>query len=112
MDFEGFLWIEDVVKMCQESLKTETLVFCKRQDEQAFAELNGANVKFVEDAIRILAHALNKDQRIKDYKIVVLHAESLHSHSACAVITKGKKDSIFSHHTSYGEMRDIALSIA
>ena len=109
MDFEGFLWIEDAVKMCQESLKTETLVFCKRQDEQAFAELNGANVKFVEDAIRILAHALNKDQRIKDYKVICLHLESLHSHSACAVITKGKKDSVFSHHVPLEVLKDMAM---
>ena len=108
MDFEGFLWIEDVVKMCQESLKTETLVFCKRQDEQAFAELNGANVKFVEDAIRILAHALNEDQRIKDYKVICSHLESLHDHNACAVITKGKKDSVFSHHVPLEVFKDMA----
>lgn len=112
MEFDGFLWIEDVIKMCQDSLKTETLVFCKRQDEQAFAELNGANVKFVEDAIRILAHELNNRPEVTDYKIIVLHAESLHSHSATAVTTKGIKNSTFSHHTTYGELRDIALSIA
>ena len=95
--------------MCQDSLKTETLVFCKRQDEQAFAELNGANVKFVEDAIRILAHTLNEDQRIKDYKVICLHAESLHSHNVCAVITKGKKDSILSHHVPLEILKDMAI---
>ena len=108
VDFDEFLWIEDLIEMCQESLKTETLVFCKRQDEQAFAELNGANVKFVEDAIRILAHALNEDQRIKDYKVICSHLESLHDHNACAVITKGKKDSVFSHHVPLEVFKDMA----
>lgn len=93
--------------MCQESLKTETLVFCKRQDEQAFAELNGANVKFVEDAVRILYHTLNENRIINDFKVVVLHAESLHSHNAVAVITKGKKDSIFSHHVPLEVLKDM-----
>ena len=88
---DELIWIEDLHDMCQNALKTETLVFCKRVDEQAFAELNGANVKFVEDATRIMFDVLNKDVRIKDFKIVTSHNESLHSFNAIAVITKGVK---------------------
>jgi len=102
------IWIEDVINMCRESLTTETLVFCKRPDEQAFAEKNGAQTKFVEDAIRYLKHSFDGHKDIVDYKIICLHAESLHSHDALAVTTKGIKNSIFNHHITFGELNDIA----
>lgn len=105
----NLLWIEDVVNMCREALTTETLVFCKRQDEQAFAEKNGAQPKFVEDAIRLLGHRLNECPLIADYKIICSHQESLHSHDAVAVMTKGKKDSCFNHHVSLGEWQSMMV---
>lgn len=82
-------WIEDLHQLCQNALKTETVVFCKREDEQAFAELNAANTKFVEDAVRLLYEQLDKESKILDFKIVASHNESLHSHDAIAVIVKG-----------------------
>jgi GTP cyclohydrolase I len=103
MEFTSDLWIEDVIDYCRKALTTETLVFCKRQDEQAFAEKNGAQPKFVEDAIRFLKHELDQHQNIVDYKIICSHQESLHSHNAVAVTTKGIKNSIFNHHVSLGE---------
>jgi GTP cyclohydrolase I len=109
LDFDGMIWIEDVIKMCQEALTTETLVFCKRQDEQAFAEKNGAQTKFVEDAVRILYNRLNTSEKVKDFKVICCHRESLHSHDAIAVITKGIKPSIFKHHVTLGEFKDMAM---
>lgn len=102
------IWIEDIIDMCRKSLTTETLVFCKRPDEQAFAEKNGAQTKFVEDAIRYLKHEFDQTPEILDYKIICLHAESLHSHDAIAVTTKGLHNSIFNHHVTFGELNDIA----
>jgi GTP cyclohydrolase I len=61
----------------------------KREDEQAFAELNGAYPKFVEDAARLLFAQLNADSRIQDFQVTCAHLESLHSHDAIAVIHKG-----------------------
>jgi GTP cyclohydrolase IB len=87
--YEDMLWIEDLHEMCLEALRTETQVMVKREDEQAFAELNGANLKFVEDSVRLLHEQLNKDGRIKDFKIVASHQESLHSHDAVGCIVKG-----------------------
>lgn len=107
--FEDLIWIEDVVDMCRKSLITETLVFCKREDEQQFAILNGAQPKFVEDAIRYLADELNTHQEITDYKIIVSHNESLHNHGAIAVITKGVKDSIFNHHVTREEWVSLSM---
>lgn len=109
LEFNDIVWIEDVINYCREALTTETLVFCKRQDEQAFAEANGAQPKFVEDAVRLLAKEFNKDEKITDYKILCSHQESLHSHNAVAVITKGKENSIFNHHVTLGEWHSMIV---
>lgn len=109
IEFDELVWIEDVIDMCNNALTTETLVFCKRQDEQAFAEKNGAQPKFVEDAIRYLADELNNNKLVKDYKVICSHQESLHSHDAVAVITKGVKNSIFNHHVTLGEWQSMMV---
>lgn len=83
------LFIEDMQAICEAALQTETQVMVKREDEQAFAEMNGAHVKFVEDAARLVYEQLNSDSRIKDFQVVLNHLESLHSHDAVAVICKG-----------------------
>ena len=83
------IWIEDIHALCVRALRTETQVMVKREDEQAFAELNGAHLKFVEDAARLLYAELAKDQRIADFQVACSHQESLHSHDAVSVICKG-----------------------
>lgn len=83
--------LEEIQQMCLAALKTETQVMVKREDEQAFAELNGAYVKFVEDAARLLYEQFDADRRIRDFQIACAHLESLHSHDAVAVINKGRE---------------------
>ena len=83
------IWIEDVHAHCLHALPTETQVMVKREDEQAFAELNGAHLKFVEDAARLLYREFDADKRIADFRIACSHLESLHSHDAVSVICKG-----------------------
>ncbi len=83
------IWIEDVHALCLGALLTETQVMVKREDEQAFAELNGAHLKFVEDAARLLYRAFDADKRVSDFRIACSHLESLHSHDAVSVICKG-----------------------
>ncbi|MBV6637292.1 MAG: GTP cyclohydrolase I FolE2 [Mameliella sp.] len=83
------LWFEDVVDMCRRAVPTETQVMVKREDEQAFAELNAANPIFVEDAARLFAEQLQADARVGDYRVVASHQESLHSHDAVSVLTEG-----------------------
>lgn len=83
------LAIEDLQKHCARGLMTETQVMVKRGDEQAFAELNGAQTKFVEDAARLVFAELDGDARIEDFQVAFAHLESLHSHDAVAVINKG-----------------------
>lgn len=83
------LFVEDLVKLCRDALMTETQVMVKREDEQAFAEMNAAYQKFVEDAARLLYEELDEDERIVDFVIRCVHMESLHSHDAVSRICKG-----------------------
>ena len=83
------LWFEDLIDLARAAVPTETQVMVKREDEQAFAELNAANPIFVEDAARSFAAQLLAEPRIGDFRIVASHQESLHSHDAVSVLTEG-----------------------
>ncbi|MEM7596679.1 MAG: GTP cyclohydrolase FolE2 [Pseudomonadota bacterium] len=83
------LWFEDLIEMARVAVPTETQVMVKREDEQAFAELNAANPIFVEDAARLFCEQLQKDPRIGDFRVIASHQESLHSHDAISVVTEG-----------------------
>ncbi len=84
------LWFEDLIDMARAAVPTETQVMVKREDEQAFAELNAANPIFVEDAVRLFGEQLLDDPRIGDFRVAASHQESLHSHDAISVLTHGK----------------------
>jgi len=86
------VYIEDIVEMARKQVPTEVVVICKRRDEQAFAELNGSNLVFTEDAIRLFYQGLDQmfnDGKVLDFSIVTDHIESLHNWSATAVLRKG-----------------------
>ncbi len=83
------LSIEDLQVLCLKALQTETQVMVKREDEQAFAELNAESQKFVEDAVRLIYEVFDGDTRVFDFQVACAHLESLHSHDAIAVINKG-----------------------
>ena len=89
---DNIVWIEDLVDLARENIPTEVQIVVKRRDEQAFAELNGANLLFSEDAVRIMHDALDgwvTDKKINDFSIVASHEESLHPWNAIAVSTGG-----------------------
>jgi len=98
------IWIEDVHALCLKALQTETQVMVKREDEQAFAELNGAHLKFVEDAARLLYLAFDPEKRITDFRIACSHLESLHSHDAVSVICKGVKGGFTADFMDFGSL--------
>ena len=83
------LWFEDLIEHARAAVPTETQVMVKREDEQAFAELNAANPIFVEDAARLFTEQLQRDDRISDFRVIASHQESLHSHDAVSVLTEG-----------------------
>lgn len=83
------LWFEDLIGIARAAVPTETQVMVKREDEQAFAELNAANPIFVEDAVRAFAAGLLAEPRLGDFRVMASHQESLHSHDAVAILTEG-----------------------
>jgi GTP cyclohydrolase IB len=85
----GILWFEDLIEMARAAVPTETQVMVKREDEQAFAELNASNPIFVEDAARLFCERLLADPRIGDFRVLASHQESLHSHDAVSLLTEG-----------------------
>src|SRR5210317_429975 len=89
--FEMFPIVE-LIDEIESSLKTPVQATVKREDEKAFAELNGSNLMFCEDAGRRIQTALNADERILDFWARCTHYESLHPHNAVSVITEGIKD--------------------
>jgi GTP cyclohydrolase I len=86
--FEMFPIVE-LIDEIENSLKTPVQATVKREDEQAFARLNGQNLMFCEDAGRRIQTALNNDERILDFWARCTHYESLHPHNAVSVVTKG-----------------------
>ena len=98
------LFVEDMKDLCLASLHTETQVMVKREDEQAFAELNGAYSKFVEDAARLVYEQFDHDARVRDFVIACSHLESLHSHDAVSVINKGMPSGLSA---DFSQFRDL-----
>lgn len=91
-DPDNIVWIEDMVELHRQLIPTEVQIVVKRRDEQAFAELNGSNLLFSEDAVRIVYQALDEMYdagKIFDFSIVTSHEESLHPWQAIAMAFKG-----------------------
>ena len=76
-----------LVDAVEAALGTPVQTAVKREDEQAFAELNAANLMFCEDAARRVAAALAADPRVATFDATVSHLESLHAHDAVARVS-------------------------
>jgi GTP cyclohydrolase I len=84
------VWIEDVVRMVEEQASCELFGLLKRPDEKYVTERAYNNPKFVEDLVRDVAAALNADPRIEAYVVEAENFESIHNHSAYALIERDK----------------------
>jgi len=98
------LAIEDLHAHCLAALRTETQVLVRREDEQAFAEMNGMHLKFVEDAARLLHARLAADPRIVDFQVACAHLESLHAHDAVSVLCKGVPGGLRADFMDFGSL--------
>ena len=76
-----------LVDAVEAALGTPVQTAVKREDEQAFAEANAANLMFCEDAARRAAAALSGDARVSAWDVRVAHFESLHPHDAAASVS-------------------------
>lgn len=80
------VWIEDLVRIGETQASCELYGLLKRSDEKFITEKAYDNPKFVEDIVRDVAGALNADSRITGYVVEVENFESIHNHSAYALI--------------------------
>jgi len=87
------VWIEEVVHFAEEQASCELYGLLKRPDEKFVTERAYDNPKFVEDMVRDIAAVLNADDRIDAYTVESENFESIHNHSAYALIEKDKTKS-------------------
>lgn len=87
---DDFVWIEDIIDCVEGQASSELWGLLKRPDEKYVTEHAYDNPKFVEDMVRDIAAELNRDARIAGYVVESENFESIHNHSAYAMISGGK----------------------
>jgi GTP cyclohydrolase I len=87
----GFIWIEELIELVENLASSELYGLLKRPDEKYVTERAYDNPKFVEDMVRDTAAALNADDRIIAYVVESENFESIHNHSAYALIERNKE---------------------
>ncbi len=85
------VWIEELVGVAEECASCELYGLLKRPDEKYVTERAYDNPKFVEDMVRDVAARLNRDDRIVRYVVESENFESIHNHSAYALIERDKR---------------------
>ncbi|SOD40110.1 GTP cyclohydrolase FolE2 [Nitrosovibrio sp. Nv4] len=86
----SFVWIEELIRMAEDQASCELYGLLKRSDEKYVTEKAYDNPKFVEDVVRDVAAVLNRDARIDAYIVESENFESIHNHSAYAMIERNK----------------------
>ena len=86
-----FVWIEEIVEIVEKQGSSELYGLLKRPDEKFVTERAYDNPKFVEDLVRDVASVLNLDERIDAYVVESENFESIHNHSAYALIERDKR---------------------
>ncbi len=90
-----FIWIEDIINMVEEQASCQLYGLLKRPDEKYVTEHAYDNPKFVEDMVRDVAAQLNAEARIDAYVVESENFESIHNHSAYALIERDKQSANF-----------------
>ncbi|HEY2684403.1 MAG TPA: GTP cyclohydrolase FolE2 [Steroidobacteraceae bacterium] len=85
------MWLEELVELAEGEASCEVFGILKRPDEKFVTERAYDNPKFVEDTVRDVAVALNKDKRVRAYVVEAENFESIHNHSAYALIEHDKE---------------------
>ncbi len=89
---KDFIWIEDLIDIIESEASCELYGLLKRPDEKYVTERAYDNPKFVEDMVRDVAARLNAEPCIIDYVVESENFESIHNHSAYAMITPERTD--------------------
>ena len=86
--FTKFFWIEDIIKMIEDSASGEVYSLLKRPDEKYVTEKAYGRPMFVEDVVRSVAEKLNQNENFTWYSVEAENIESIHNHSAYAYTEK------------------------
>ncbi len=86
-----FIWLEELIELVEQQASCELYGLLKRPDEKYVTERAYDNPKFVEDMVRDIAARLNQDDRISAYVVESENFESIHNHSAYALIERDKE---------------------
>jgi GTP cyclohydrolase I len=84
------MWIEELIEIAESEASCELYGILKRPDEKYVTERAYDNPKFVEDMVRDIATRLNRDERVAAYVVESENFESIHNHSAYALIERDK----------------------
>lgn len=85
------VWIEELIDIAEQQASCEVYALLKRPDEKFVTERAYDNPKFVEDLVRDVASAVHKNPRILAYVVESENFESIHNHSAYALIEFDKR---------------------
>jgi GTP cyclohydrolase I len=84
------LYIEDLIDLAEEKASCDLFAILKREDEKVVTERAYDNPAFVEDVVRDIALELNQNEKISYYTLESENFESIHNHSAYALIRNHK----------------------
>ena len=84
--FKKFVWMEDLIRLVEQSASCDVYSILKRVDEKWVTERGFKNPKFVEDIVRDVATRLKRDDNITWFAVSAENFESIHNHSAYAYI--------------------------
>ncbi|HJV07403.1 GTP cyclohydrolase FolE2 [Paludibacterium denitrificans] len=87
---EHYVWIEELIDIAERQASCQLYGLLKRPDEKYVTERAYENPKFVEDMVRDVAAELDSDERISAYVVESENFESIHNHSAYALIERDK----------------------
>jgi GTP cyclohydrolase I len=82
--------LDELIRYAEQSASCEVWALLKRPDEKYVTERAYDNPKFVEDMVRDVAALLNREKRIDAYVVESENFESIHNHSAYALIERNK----------------------
>lgn len=84
--FNKFIWVEDLIRLIEESASCELWALLKRPDEKYVTEKAYKNPMFVEDVVRKVAVSALDNPKITWFSASVESFESIHKHSAYAYV--------------------------
>jgi GTP cyclohydrolase I len=88
LQFKRFFWIEDVIRLIEESASSPVYSLLKREDEKFVTDCAYDNPMFVEDVVRNIAEKLAADSNFTWFSVESENMESIHNHNAYAMVEK------------------------